>query len=59
MGFGTGKHICIGMDAKMKIFLATLLQRYDWSVTPEYKTINYQQPLFQVEQKLQALLKIL
>jgi retinoid hydroxylase len=60
IGFGGGEHICIGMEfakMEMKIFLATLLQRYDWNVTPEYKTINYQQPPFQVEKKLQAQLK--
>ncbi|HYX18590.1 MAG TPA: cytochrome P450, partial [Nostoc sp.] len=57
IGFGGGEHICIGMEfAKMeiKIFLATLLQRYDWKVTPEYQFNNYHQLPFKVEGKLQA-----
>ncbi|MFN6526383.1 cytochrome P450 [Nostoc sp. ChiSLP03a] len=57
IGFGGGEHTCIGIEfakMEMKIFLATLLQRYDWKVTPEYQPNNYYQLPFQVEGKLQA-----
>lgn len=39
IGFGVGAHRCIGMEfgnMEMKIFLAKLLQTYDWSITPNY-----------------------
>jgi retinoid hydroxylase len=61
IGFGGGEHICIGMEfakMEMKIFLATLLQQYDWRVTPEHGSQFYHQPPFQVEGKFQAQLKL-
>lgn len=37
IGFGGGIHSCIGVELakmEMKIILSTLLQKYDWTVTP-------------------------
>jgi retinoid hydroxylase len=37
IGFGGGVHSCIGVELaqmEMKIILSTLLQKYDWTVTP-------------------------
>ena len=42
IGFGTGAHVCIGREfgkMEMKIFLAKLLQEYDWNITPNYSSI--------------------
>ena len=42
IGFGGGAHRCIGMEfakMEMKIFLATLLCKYDWTVQPSYDRI--------------------
>ncbi len=36
-GFGGGNHFCLGVELaqmEMKLILATLLQNYDWTVTP-------------------------
>lgn len=42
IGFGAGAHSCIGMEfgkMEMKIFLAKLLRKYDWSIMPKYSDI--------------------
>ncbi|OKH38263.1 hypothetical protein NIES2101_36145 [Calothrix sp. HK-06] len=42
LGFGGGAHVCIGREfalIEIKVFLATLLCRYRFSVTPEYSTL--------------------
>lgn len=57
IGFGGGEHVCIGMEfakMEMKIFLATLLRHYDWTVTPDYSTITSAAVPPSVERKLQT-----
>ncbi len=37
IGFGGGNHFCLGVELaqmEMKLILTTLLQKYDWTVTP-------------------------
>ena len=43
---------------EIKIFLTTLLQRYDWQITPEYEPNNYHQAPLKIEGKLQAQVQI-
>jgi retinoid hydroxylase len=43
IGFGGGIHSCIGVELaqmEMKIILSTLLQKYDWTVTPTTAEIS-------------------
>jgi retinoid hydroxylase len=43
IGFGGGVHSCIGVELaqmEMKIILSTLLQKYDWTVTPTTAEIS-------------------
>jgi retinoid hydroxylase len=43
IGFGGGMHSCIGVELakmEMKIILSTLLQKYDWTVTPTTAEIS-------------------
>jgi retinoid hydroxylase len=59
IGFGGGEHICIGMEfakMEMKIFLATLLQGYNWSITPKYQDMDSWKFPFQSEKALQLYL---
>lgn len=61
IGFGGGEHTCIGMEfanMEMKLFLATLLRHYDWSIMPEYQKIFPAKLPFRVEKVLQARLQI-
>ena len=42
IGFGGGVHSCLGVELaqmEMKIMLSTLLQKYDWTVTPTISEI--------------------
>lgn len=42
LGFGGGAHVCIGREfalLEIKVFLATLLRHYRFSVTPEYSAL--------------------
>ncbi len=57
VGFGGGEHTCIGMEfakMEMKIFLATLLRCYDWTVTPDYSMLAGVAVPPSVEQQLQT-----
>jgi retinoid hydroxylase len=43
IGFGGGVHSCLGVELaqmEMKIILSTLLQKYDWTVTPTTAEIS-------------------
>jgi cytochrome P450 len=57
IGFGSGPHSCIGAEfarMEMKIFLAELLRKYDWKVTPEPKAIAPIRQPSKVQETLQA-----
>jgi retinoid hydroxylase len=57
IGFGGGAHSCIGMDfanMEMKIILSTLLQKYDWTVTPTLAEITPVRKPFSTQKKLKA-----
>ncbi|AFY96969.1 cytochrome P450 [Chamaesiphon minutus] len=58
IGFGGGAHRCIGMEfakMEMKIFLATLLSKYDWTVQPNYGRIASVQVPPNIERQLRAI----
>ena len=57
IGFGCGVHSCIGVELaqmEMKIILSTLLQKYDWTVTPTTAEIAPVRRQFMMEEKLKA-----
>jgi retinoid hydroxylase len=57
IGFGGGAHSCIGMDfanMEMKIILSTLLQKYDWTVTPSIAEISPVRKPFSMQKNLKA-----
>jgi retinoid hydroxylase len=57
IGFGGGVHTCIGMEfanMEMKIILSTLLQKYDWTVTPSLEEIAPVRKPFSMQKKLKA-----
>ena len=57
IGFGGGVHSCIGADfaqMEMKIILSTLLQKYDWTVTPTTAEISPVRRPFMTQKKLTA-----
>jgi retinoid hydroxylase len=57
IGFGGGVHSCLGVElAKMeiKIILSTLLQKYDWIVTPTTTEISPVRSPFTMQKRLQA-----
>jgi retinoid hydroxylase len=59
IGFGGGAHSCIGVDfanMEMKIILSTLLQKYDWTVTPTLAEISPVRKPFSMQKKLKATL---
>jgi cytochrome P450 len=61
VGFGGGAHRCIGMEfakMEMKIFLATLLSKYDWTVQPTYDRIASVQVPPNIERHLRATVKV-
>ncbi|PSB48590.1 cytochrome P450 [Chamaesiphon polymorphus] len=57
IGFGGGAHSCIGVEfanMEMKIILSTLLQKYDWTVTPTLAEIAPVRKPFSMQKKLTA-----
>jgi retinoid hydroxylase len=57
IGFGGGAHSCIGQDfanMEMKIILSTLLQKYDWTVTPTLAEITPVRKPFTMQKRLTA-----
>jgi retinoid hydroxylase len=57
IGFGGGVHSCIGVELaqmEMKIILSTLLQKYDWTVTPTTAEIAPVRKPFSMQKKLKA-----
>jgi retinoid hydroxylase len=57
IGFGGGAHSCIGVEfanMEMKIILSTLLQKYDWTVTPTLAEISPVRKPFSMQNKLKA-----
>jgi cytochrome P450 len=57
IGFGGGVHSCIGVELakmEMKIILATLLQKYDWTVTPTTTEIAPVRRQFAMQKQLKA-----
>jgi retinoid hydroxylase len=57
IGFGSGPHICIGMEfgkMEMKIVLAKLLREFDWSITPNYSDILPIRVPLRLENKFRA-----
>ena len=57
IGFGGGVHSCIGVELaqmEMKIILSTLLQKYDWTVTPTTAEISPVRRPFTMHKKLKA-----
>jgi retinoid hydroxylase len=57
IGFGGGVHSCIGVELaqmEMKIILSTLLQKYDWTVTPTTAEIAPVRRQFMMQKKLKA-----
>jgi retinoid hydroxylase len=57
VGFGGGVHSCVGMELaqmEMKVILATLLQKYDWTVTPTTAEIAPVRRQFTMLKKLKA-----
>jgi retinoid hydroxylase len=60
IGFGGGSHSCIGVEfanMEMKIILSTLLQSYDWTVTPTTDEILPVRKPFSMQKKLKARFK--
>ena len=59
IGFGGGVHSCIGVELakmEMKIILSTLLQKYDWTVTPTIAEIAPVRKPFTMQKQLKATL---
>ena len=59
IGFGGGVHSCIGVELaqmEMKIILSTLLQKYDWTVTPTTAEIAPVRKPFSMQKQLKATL---
>jgi retinoid hydroxylase len=59
IGFGGGVHSCIGVELaqmEMKIILSTLLQKYDWTVTPTTAEIAPVRKPFTMQKQLKATL---
>jgi retinoid hydroxylase len=59
IGFGGGVHSCIGVELaqmEMKIILSTLLQKYDWTVTPTTAEIAPVRRPFTMQKQLKATL---
>jgi retinoid hydroxylase len=57
IGFGGGVHSCIGVELaqmEMKIILSTLLQKYDWTVTPTTAEISPVRRQFMMQKQLKA-----
>ncbi len=57
IGFGAGVHGCLGIEfanMEMKIILSTLLQKYDWTVTPTTTEISPVRRPFTMQNKLKA-----
>jgi retinoid hydroxylase len=57
IGFGGGVHSCLGVELaqmEMKIILSTLLQKYDWTVTPTTDEIAPVRRPFSMQKKLKA-----
>jgi len=57
IGFGGGVHSCIGVELaqmEMKIILSTLLQKYDWTVTPTTAEISPVRRPFTMQKQLKA-----
>jgi retinoid hydroxylase len=57
IGFGGGIHSCIGVELakmEMKIILSTLLQKYDWTVTPTTAEISPVRQPAMMQKKLKA-----
>jgi retinoid hydroxylase len=57
IGFGGGVHSCIGVELaqmEMKIILSTLLQKYDWTVTPTTAEISPVRRQFMMQEQLKA-----
>jgi retinoid hydroxylase len=57
IGFGGGVHSCIGVELakmEMKIILSTLLQKYDWTVTPTTAEILPVRRPFMMQKQLKA-----
>ncbi len=57
IGFGGGVHSCIGVELakmEMKIILSTLLQKYDWTVTPTTEEIAPVRRPFTMQKQLKA-----
>jgi retinoid hydroxylase len=57
IGFGGGVHSCLGVELakmEMKIILSTLLQKYDWTVTPTTAEISPVRQPFSMQKKLKA-----
>jgi retinoid hydroxylase len=57
IGFGGGVHSCIGVELakmEMKIILSTLLQKYDWTVTPTIAEIAPVRKPFTMQKQLKA-----
>lgn len=57
IGFGGGVHSCVGVELaqmEMKIILSTLLQKYDWTVTPTTSELAPVRRPFTMQKKLKA-----
>ncbi len=57
IGFGGGVHSCMGVEIaqmEMKIMLSTLLQQYDWTVTPTIAEISPVRSPVMMQKKLKA-----
>lgn len=61
VGFGGGPHGCLCFEfaqMEMKIVLATLLRRYDWTVTPERLSITPVRQPSKIQESLQIHIKL-
>jgi retinoid hydroxylase len=57
IGFGGGVHSCLGVELakmEMKIILSTLLQKYDWTVTPTTAEISPMRQPAKMQKQLKA-----
>jgi cytochrome P450 len=57
IGFGGGVHSCLGVELakmEMKIILSTLLQKYDWTVTPTTAEISPVRQPAKMQKQLKA-----